>query len=71
MWHIYQPVMLRVLLDRNGEATLEQIAQALFGYDVPQIEYYVLLAKVIEGMVARLVRNQSLVIQIPSCTVKV
>ena len=51
MSHIYQPVMLRVLLDNNGEATLEQIAQALLGYDVPQIEYYALRTKNMVGKV--------------------
>ena len=45
MAHIYQPVMLRVLLENNGTATLEQVARALLGYDTPQIDYYALRTK--------------------------
>lgn len=42
MNHIYQPVMLKVLLQGNGTAILEDFAKALLGYDLPQIEYYAL-----------------------------
>lgn len=55
MSHIYQPVMLSVLLKEGGEATLEQIAQALLSYDVSQIEYYALRTKKMVGDV--LTRN--------------
>jgi len=51
MSHTYQPVMLKVLLANNGQATLEQIAQALLGYDVPQIDYYALRTKNMVGKV--------------------
>ena len=49
MSHIYQPVMLKVLLDGNGEASLEEIAKALLSYDLPQIEYYGLRTKRMVG----------------------
>jgi diadenosine tetraphosphate (Ap4A) HIT family hydrolase len=51
MSHIYQPVMLSVLLREGGEATLEQIAKALLSYDLPQIEYYSLRTKNMVGKV--------------------
>jgi ATP adenylyltransferase len=40
MSHIYQPVMLKVLLDNGGEATIRQIAEAFLARDESQIEYY-------------------------------
>ena len=40
MSHIYQPVMLKVLLENNGEASIEQIASAMLSYDQSQVEYY-------------------------------
>ena len=49
MSHIYQPVMLKVLLDGNGEASLKEIAKALLSYDLPQIEYYGLRTKRMVG----------------------
>jgi hypothetical protein len=49
MSHIYQPVMLKVLLEGNGTATLEEIAKALLSYDLPQIEYYGLRTKRMVG----------------------
>ncbi|HEV3210589.1 MAG TPA: hypothetical protein VGY91_10020 [Chthoniobacterales bacterium] len=40
MSHVYQPVMLRELLSRNGRAAVADIARALFNEDRSQIEYY-------------------------------
>lgn len=40
MSHVYQPVMLRVLLERGGYASTEEIAKALLGHDPSQIDYY-------------------------------
>ena len=40
MSHIYQPVMLKVLLENSGEASVDQIASALLTYDQSQVEYY-------------------------------
>ena len=49
MSHIYQPVMLKVLLEGSGTASLEHIAKALLSYDLPQIEYYGLHTKRMVG----------------------
>ena len=40
MSHIYQPVTLIELLGRQGSASTTEIAKALLGYDVSQIEYW-------------------------------
>jgi len=45
MSHIYQPVMIKALLERSGEATIEEIAKSLLAYDKSQVEYYSLRAK--------------------------
>ena len=49
MSHNYQPVMLKVLLEGNGTASLEDIAKALLSYDLPHIEYYGLRTKRMVG----------------------
>ena len=51
MSHIYQPVMLKVLLENDGEATVDQIASSLLSYDSSQVEYYGLRTKVMVGKV--------------------
>ena len=33
MSHVYQPVMLKVLLQQNGQATVDEIAKSLLLYD--------------------------------------
>ena len=45
MSHIYQPVMLRVLLEQGGTASIEDIAKALLSYDRSQVEYYEIRTK--------------------------
>ena len=45
MSHIYQPVMLQVLLKNAGTATTEEIAKALLSYDRSQVEYYEIRTK--------------------------
>ncbi|WP_426290443.1 HNH endonuclease [Sphingomonas sp. TWP1-3-1] len=40
MSHIYQPVMLRTILDGGGAATRRQIAAAISAADLSQLEYY-------------------------------
>ena len=39
MSHIYQPVMLEVLLTHGGRATIRDIAAAFLAHDASQIEY--------------------------------
>src|SRR5258708_28355287 len=40
MSHIYQPVLIRSLLDNDGYCTVRQLALALLMEDESQIEYY-------------------------------
>jgi diadenosine tetraphosphate (Ap4A) HIT family hydrolase/5-methylcytosine-specific restriction endonuclease McrA len=58
MSHIYQPVMLRELLNRGGRATREDIARALLNEDRSQLEYY---AEITRNMVGRVLTNRQLV----------
>lgn len=51
MSHIYQPVMLRVLLENGGQADTETIAKALLSYDRSQVEYYEIRTKNMVGKV--------------------
>ena len=51
MSHIYQPVMIKALLENGGEATTEMIAQALLAHDQSQVEYYSLRTKAMVGKV--------------------
>ena len=43
---IYQPLMLKTLLERNGTATERQVAQAYLAHDESQIEYYEHVARI-------------------------
>ena len=40
MSHVYQPVMLQVILDQGGYANVEDIAKALLSHDKSEIEHY-------------------------------
>ena len=51
MSHIYQPVMIKALLENDGQATTEEIAKALLAYDQSQVEYYSLRTKTMAGKV--------------------
>src|SRR5262249_33713753 len=51
MAHIYQPVMLRELLKRNGTATVTEVARALLAEDRSQVEYYEQITKSMVGRV--------------------
>ena len=51
MSHIYQPVMIKALLENGGEATTEEIATSLLAYDQSQVEYYSLRTKAMVGKV--------------------
>ncbi len=55
MSHIYQPVMLQVLLEKGGFASTEEVAKALLSYDRSQVEYYEIRIKKMVGKV--LTRN--------------
>jgi ATP adenylyltransferase len=40
MSHVYQPVLVRALLDAGGAATLRQLAQVFLSQDESQLLYY-------------------------------
>lgn len=50
MSQVYQPVMLKQLLENNGAATVQQIAQAILDKDPTQIEYF---SEIVKNMVGR------------------
>jgi ATP adenylyltransferase len=58
MSHIYQPVMIRTLLDTGGTAAEDEIARNLLSHDVSQIEYY---SNITRNMVGRVLRNHGIV----------
>ena len=51
MTHIYQPVMLKIILSEGGEANVEAIARAILAHDQPQIDYYAERVKRMVGAV--------------------
>jgi diadenosine tetraphosphate (Ap4A) HIT family hydrolase len=51
MSHIYQPVMLAYLLEHNGEASAESIAEAILLHDDSQLRYYCEIVKKMPGQV--------------------
>jgi ATP adenylyltransferase len=58
MSHVYQPVMLMTLLEKNGKASTTEIAKSILAHDESQIEYY---EKIVGNMVGRVLRNHGLV----------
>lgn len=53
MQHIYQPVMIRTLLESKNRATVEAIARAFVQDDMSQIDYYKQITKNMPGKVLR------------------
>jgi diadenosine tetraphosphate (Ap4A) HIT family hydrolase len=51
MAHIYQPVMIRELLQHGGRASIRQIAAAFLARDESQLEYYEQITKAMPGKV--------------------
>ena len=51
MSHIYQPVMLEVLLTSGGTASIPDIAVAILAHDESQIDYYQEIVKKMPGRV--------------------
>jgi ATP adenylyltransferase len=58
MSHVYQPVMLKHLLEQGGLAKAEEIAVDLVQNDMSQIEYY---TKRVNEMVGKVLRNNNVV----------
>lgn len=61
MSHVYQPVMLRTLLENGGQASVEAIAKALLSYDRSQVEYYELRTK---NMVGKVLAQNGIVVAV-------
>ena len=53
MSHVYQPVMLRTLIDKGGKASISEVAQALLAEDRAQLDYYREITKRMPGAVLR------------------
>ena len=51
MSHVYQPVMIKALLENEGKQTVQGIAEQLLKYDQSQIEYYIDVTKNMVGKV--------------------
>ena len=58
MSHIYQPVMIRTLLESSGNADKVLIAKNISSYDMSQQEYY---QAVVDNMVGRVLRKNKVV----------
>ncbi len=50
MHHIYQPVMLKILLESGkNKASVKKVAQAFLEKDQSQLEYYMQITKAMPG----------------------
>jgi len=58
MSHIYQPVMIRTLLESSGIANKELIARNISSYDISQQEYY---QSIVDKMVGQVLRKNNVV----------
>jgi diadenosine tetraphosphate (Ap4A) HIT family hydrolase len=59
MSHIYQPAMLRVLLERGGRASRREIAAEFLTHDESQLDYY---EQIVARMPGRVLRNHGIVV---------
>jgi hypothetical protein len=53
MSHVYQPMLLRTLIQGNGRASLRDIAAAFLALDEAQLEYYKEITKRMPGPALR------------------
>ena len=53
MQHIYQPVMIKTLIQSDGKATSKKIAKSFLLKDQSQIDYYSEITKNMPGKVLR------------------
>ena len=60
MSHVYQPVMIKALLENNGILSVTEIAKLILQYDQSQVEYYEDITK---NMVGKVLRNHNIVSQ--------
>jgi hypothetical protein len=50
MSHIYQPLMLKLLLEQGGRASTRDIAAAFLSYDESQLDYYETITNRMPGL---------------------
>lgn len=60
MSHVYQPVMIKSLLENNGVLSITEIAKRILEYDQSQVEYYENITK---NMVGKVLRNHNIIIR--------
>ncbi|MDC0335905.1 HIT domain-containing protein [Pseudodesulfovibrio sp.] len=60
MQHIYQPLMVRSLVDANGKATIRQLAHAFLEHDESQLKHY---EGVIKKMPLKVLKKREIVCQ--------
>lgn len=53
MQHVYQPLMIKTLLESGNQATVDDIARVFLGDDQSQIDYYKIITKNMPGKVLR------------------
>ncbi len=58
MSHVYQPLLVRALIDAGGAATLRQLAQVFLSQDESQLRYY---EKRIKGMPLKVLKRHGVV----------
>lgn len=61
MSHIYQPVMIKTIIESEGRASAAAIAKELVIYDGSQVEYY---EKIVKAMPARVLKKNGVVKQV-------
>jgi 5-methylcytosine-specific restriction endonuclease McrA len=60
MSHVYQPIMIKHLLENNGRAKAEEIAIDLVQNDLSQVEYY---TERVNSMVGKVLRKNHIVVK--------
>ena len=58
MSHIYQPLLIKTLVDSEGTSTTRKIALEFLRYDESQIQYY---DKVVKSMPVRVLLNHQII----------
>ena len=53
MSHIYQPLMLKLLLEQDGRASTREIAAAFLSHDESQLDYYETITNRMPGAVLK------------------
>jgi ATP adenylyltransferase len=67
MSHVYQPLLIRALVDTGGMATLRQLAQVFLAQDESQLLYY---EKRIKEMPLKVLKGHGVIIADCSCPLR-